>query len=458
MNRVKALTLAMIVAAGPALAAAAADPPVPRDAGAREVSFRDEVGVPVRFTLAEAVARARDQSPRVAQLRALESAADAGIAGAKAQRMPSLDLTASYARNSRIPEFKLPPPIGVTVFEDIPDNWRTRLAVTAPLYTGRRIESGIAAATGDREAAASETRAGLDDLTLETTAAYWSLVTARESAAVVAGAMDAFEAHLADARNREKFGMAPRSEVLAVEVERDRARLAALRADNAAEVANANLVRLLGLPPETRIEAADSLETAEALPESLEKLVPEALAARPERAALAARLAAAEARVEAQRSSRYPQVSAAAAYDYADPNAHYLPPQDVWKSSWNLGVGLSLSVFDGGRTRAAVAQSAAQADAIRRQLDDLDRRIRLDVTARLLDVWTAGAAVSVASSGLASAEENRRVSADRYRAGVGLSSDLLDAETGLLRAGLERTAAFAGLRMAVASLDRAVGR
>jgi len=44
------------------------------------------------------------------------------------------------------------------------------------------------------------------------------------------------------------------------------------------------------------------------------------------------------------------------------------------------------------------------------------------------------------------------------RAGVGLSSDLLDAETGLLRAGLERTAAFAGLRMAAASLDRAVGR
>jgi outer membrane protein TolC len=458
MNRLNVSALAILVAAGPSLAAAPADPPAPRENGAREVSVRDEAGPREHFTLAEAIARAREQSPRLAQLRALESAADAGVAGAKAQRMPSLDLVASYARNSRIPEFVLPPPIGVTVFEDIPDNWRTRLLVTAPVYTGRRIESGIAAASSERDAAASETRTGLDDLTLETTAAYWSLVTARESAKVVADALGTFDAHLADARNRERFGMAARNEVLAVEVERDRAQLAALEADNAAEVANANLVRLLGLPPETRIAAAESLETAEALRESIEKLVQEALAVRPERAALAARLSAAEARVEAERSSRYPQVSAAAGYDYASPNPHYLPPQDAWKSSWNVGVGLSLSVLDGGRTRAAVAQATAQADAIRRQIDDLDRRIRLDVTARLLDVRTAGAAVAVASRSLASAEENRKVSADRYRAGVGLSSDLLDAETGLLRAGLERTAAFAGLRLALASLDRSAGR
>jgi outer membrane protein TolC len=252
--------------------------------------------------------------------------------------------------------------------------------------------------------------------------------------------------------------MAARNEVLAVEVESDRARLEALRADNAAEVANENLLRLLGLPPGTRIDAAEPLSPAEAPEESVEDLVRAALAARPERAALEARLAAADARAASQRSSRYPQVSAAAAYDYASPNPYYLPPTDEWKSHWNVGVGLSLAVFDGGKTSAAVAQAAAQADAIRRQLDDLDRRIRLEVASRLLDARTARAAVAVASRSLVSAEENRRVSSDRYRAGVGLSSELLDAETGLLRAGLERTAALASLRLALASLDRAAGR
>jgi ABC-2 type transport system ATP-binding protein len=424
MNRMTVGTLAMLVAVLPAGATSPSDPE----------------GPVVRLTLAEAVALARQQSPRIAQLRALESAADAGVAAARAQRNPAVELTAGYTRYSDVPEFSLPAPIGRTIFPNIPDNWRTRLGLTAPLYTGRRIESGIDAASRERDATAKDVETGVGDLVLETTSAYWSLKTARESARVLGDARAAFEAHLADARNREKFGTAARNEVLAVEVERDRAELSSLEADNGAEVANANLERLLGLPPGSRIEAADLLGAGEAPTGDLEEMVRAALEARPERAALEARLAAAESRVAAQRSSRYPQVGAAAAYDYANPNSRVLPPEEAWKATWSVGVALSLSVFDGGRASAAVAQAAAQADALRRQLLDFDRRLRLDVTARLLDVKTARGTVEVASRALASAAENRRVSADRYAAGVGLSSDLLDAETALLRAGLERTA------------------
>ncbi len=47
---------------------------------------------------------------------------------------------------------------------------------------------------------------------------------------------------------------------------------------------------------------------------------------------------------------------------------------------------------------------------------------------------------------------------DRYREGVIPSSELLDAETALLRAGLDQTSAATQVRIALASLDRAVGR
>jgi hypothetical protein len=39
-----------------------------------------------------------------------------------------------------------------------------------------------------------------------------------------------------------------------------------------------------------------------------------------------------------------------------------------------------------------------------------------------------------------------------------LSSELLDAEVALLRAGLDRTEALASTRLSAAALDRAVGR
>ena len=50
-----------------------------------------------------------------------------------------------------------------------------------------------------------------------------------------------------------------------------------------------------------------------------------------------------------------------------------------------------------------------------------------------------------------------RVSRDRYQEGVLTSSELLDAETRLLRAELEATQAGAQIQVALANLQRAVG-
>jgi outer membrane protein TolC len=66
--------------------------------------------------------------------------------------------------------------------------------------------------------------------------------------------------------------------------------------------------------------------------------------------------------------------------------------------------------------------------------------------------------VEVAERTVESAAENVRVSSDRYREGVIASSDRLDAETGLLRAGLERVRALTRQQLATAELERAVGR
>jgi outer membrane protein TolC len=119
---------------------------------------------------------------------------------------------------------------------------------------------------------------------------------------------------------------------------------------------------------------------------------------------------------------------------------------------------MAFTAFNKDRSAAAAAQARAQADAVRAQLADAERRVRLEVTQRALELATASAAVQVAGRALEAAQENARVAGDRYREGVSSSSDLLDAETVLLRAGLERTSAATGLRVALANLERATGR
>ncbi len=158
------------------------------------------------------------------------------------------------------------------------------------------------------------------------------------------------------------------------------------------------------------------------------------------------------------RAALRPQANLSGGYDYANPNPRILPLEARWKSSWSIGANLSLSLFDGGRTAAAAAQIEAQADALGHRLEDLERHIRLEVTQRQLELSTARQAVAVADRGLDSARENVRVARDRYHEGVIPSSELLDAEVALLRAGLDRANALAQVRLALANLDRALGR
>ncbi|HKZ30787.1 MAG TPA: TolC family protein [Vicinamibacteria bacterium] len=420
----------------------------------------------VRLTVDEAVARAIAASPRLARLSALGVAAEAQARGARAARWPQVEVGAGYTRRSEVPELAIFAPTDnpaqpverIVVFPNIQDNWRLRAGAALPLYTGGRLSGQISAADHGRAAAGEDLRAGRADLVLETKRAYWSLVTARETERVLQQALRAYDAHLLDARNRERFGMAARNEVLAVEVECFRSELERLRAEAEADAADANLQRLLALDPATHVEPSEPLQAAPAPRPELEGLVAEAQAARPERRAIAARVAAADAAAGAERGARLPQLALSGGYTYANPNRDIVPPTVDWKDTWDIGVGLSWSVFDGGKRSASEARARAQADAVREQLRELDRAVRLEITERVLELRTAEARLAVAERSVVSAAESRRVAADRYREGVIPSSELLDAELAQERAELTRTQAHASLRLAAAGLDRAVGR
>jgi outer membrane protein TolC len=449
MKRVALLLCTLSLAPSLAAAQAAPEPPAP-----------------LRLGVDDAVSRAIAASPRLARFSDLETAAEAQRRGAAADRWPQVDLGGGYTRRSEVPELAIFAPTNnpaqpverIVVFPNIQDNYRLRAGLALPLYTGGRISGQIGAAEKGREAAQQDLKAARADLVLETRTAYWYLVTARAAERVLQEAIKAFEAHLADARNRERFGMAARNEVLAVEVERDRTELDRLQASAGADVAEANLRRLLDLPPATRVEPTEPLEAPPVGASDLEPLVAEAAAGRADRAALLARVSAAEALVGVERGGRLPQVALTAGYTYANPNRDIVPPTTTWKDTWDVGASFAWSVFDGGKRSAGEARARAQADAARQQLRELDRAIRLEVTQRLLELRTAAQRLSVAERGLEAARENRKVAQDRYREGVIPSSELLDAETALERADLARTEAMASLRLAAAGLDRAVGR
>ncbi len=77
---------------------------------------------------------------------------------------------------------------------------------------------------------------------------------------------------------------------------------------------------------------------------------------------------------------------------------------------------------------------------------------------RALELESSRAAIVAADEGVKAAAEARRVLAERFDAGVATNTEVLDAQSALLAAELDRTRALAGARLAEARLARALGR
>ena len=152
-----------------------------------------------------------------------------------------------------------------------------------------------------------------------------------------------------------------------------------------------------------------------------------------------------------------PIVGAAAGLEESRPNPRIFPRVDEFRASWDLGVSVSWQLFDGGKSKADRAAAAAQATALERRRDDFDAMLGVELRQRRLDVEAGKAALESSAEGVTAATEARRVVEERFKAGVSTNTEVLDAQTALLEAELQRTQLAAQLRLSEARLLRAVG-
>jgi outer membrane protein TolC len=413
------------------------------------------------LTLEEAIARGLANSQRIAELEARSQAATASEERRGADRLPVVSLNGGYTRTNHVTAFSIPQPGAPpqVIYPDIPDNYRSRLDVQWPIYTAGRVDAMERAARAEREAVGEDLTAARADLRLEITRAFWALVTATESDQVVKRSLESIDAHVRDLRSRLEQGLIPPNELLSAEAQQSRQRLLAIETTNQRGVSEADLQRLIGTDSSARIDPAATLEPP--TPASIgtaDALVAQAQGQRPERRALEDRAGAARERIAAARAESLPQVSIAGGYDYARPNTRIFPRSSVWEDSWDISVNATWAIWDGGRSRADRAEAAATARAAESRVLDFDRQVAFEVRQRRLELDSSLAAITTAADGVRSAQEAFRVVGERFNVGVATSTEVLDAQTGLLQAQLDQTRALANARLADARLARAVGQ
>lgn len=376
-------------------------------------------------TLAEAWLIALESHNRIAAATAERDAASDEFARAKAERLPRIDLSSAYTQLDDAPRFSfgnsfVSPPL----FNG--DNLLTTSAqATLPLYTSGLLARGIAAADATTSAAEHRLTSVRQDIKLGVAVRYVQVLRAKRHLAVAKSNVTTLSAHTLDTKNQYDAGAVPQNDYLAASVSLANAEQRQLQAANALDLAHADYNRMLGraLDAAVALDSTLKIDAPERLAQTLSEATKLALAQRSELGAFASQAKALRDQSAAERARSKPQLALAAGYNYLE-NAVLDDDQ-----FWSIGLGFQWRLFDGGRSKKQASALARRANATQYRHDDLASLIALQVRQAWLDRDVAVSREAVAGSAVRQAAENLRVARDRYHAGAGTSTEVLDAET-----------------------------
>jgi len=405
-------------------------------------------------TLQDAWARAAQQDRGLAAVRSQAEAAQLDASAARAQRWPTVAVGGSYTWFDDAPAFDFS-------FTGLPltppelfggdDFVMGSATLSVPVFTGGRISSSIAAAEARGRGAGAQLEGAEQDLKLGVAEAYVDVLRARKALAVADSNVRTLEALAGDIGALYERELVPKNELLAVQVALADARQNRLRAANGAEIAQAAYNRRLGEPLDRVADLEEQVPEPRALPSDLAALVQMATERRTELAALGEQAKAYAQLAQVERSRVLPQVSVSGGYNYLE--NQFLDDEEFALA----GVGVQWALFDGGQSRKRAAAMERNRRAAEDQRADAESLIALQVRQAWLGVEEARKRVQVTGDAVEQAEENLRIARERYGAGLGTQTQLLEAETLRVQALTNRDNAVLDASLARLRLARAVG-
>lgn len=385
--------------------------------------------------------------------------AEAKVKEVSALRLPSLKLNAGYRKLSEVDPFIITTPFGsFPIAPGIFDNYSVQLSVFQPLFTGFRLAGNVNLNEELSKATTEEYNKDKSELMFNIKNSYWGVFKAIQFKKVMDETVEQIKAHVEDAKNLEKAGMLTRNDILKIEVQLSNAIYQQLEAENAVKLTMTALNNVMGIPLNTQIEIASDVNLNQYKSDELSKLVDAAINNRPEIKAADSRVKASEAGVTLAKSSWYPQLSLYANYYYSKPNQRILPTQNRFDGTWDAGINLSMNVWDWLTTKHQSDQAEAQLAQAVDGMGLIKDGITLEVTQNYLSLTQTNKKIEIAKLIVSQAEENMRVTSQKFKNGLATSSDLIDAETALISAKTNFTTSIVDHELAKAKLEKSLGK
>jgi outer membrane protein TolC len=386
------------------------------------------------------------------------------------------------------------------------DLFSTDLVLGIPLYKGGRITNSIKAADLLRQAAEHTLARTKEELVYNVSSVFYTILAQRRLIDSVAFSQGALTEHLKRVNNLIDAGKVPKVDGMRTEVRLAEVTQRLLQERNVLDIQQRVLANLLGLggEPAGAPHVDGTLEVA-AVPVDLNSSLEMAFSSRPDYAAARAALEAQARKVDIARGEHEPTVMLEGSYggrwaaggsgeSYSpssdsvtySPNA--LPSSshtsamrnnttitstlnptstritrlnqssaDSFGDVGHIGVNIDVPLFEGGRVAARIRDERAKLTGYEQRLRKLELQIRLDVETGVLNATSAQERIQVTEKSIAAAKESLRIEREKYDAGRGTITDVLDAQSALLDAETTYYRALADYDVALAQLRLAVG-
>jgi len=387
------------------------------------------------LTLDEAVRLALSRHPDIGKARAAADALKGKIREVRAQALPEATVTASGTR------WRDPSLLNASGIDKFPEELRKALipvginrfdygiSVKQPLYTAGKISTALRLASVEAEGSMIDVDRAEQDLALEVVKAYYGLLWAERYRDLVAATQEQRKRHAEMARARFNNGVATEVDVLRSEVAVANGAPDLVRAENAIRQARALLNYYLARPVDFPTRTSQEFELKPWDQQDLEALAQEAERSRPELSRLRIAERSAEHQLQLARAESRLRIDATAGFGISTRLTENLFNSDFTR--WNVGVNLTLPVFDGFRRSGLVAQAVANQRAVRLEREKVQQQVRLGLQQALDEVRAAQETINAARANISQAERVLTMTQENYRYGAATTLDIVDAQTAL---------------------------
>jgi outer membrane protein TolC len=379
--------------------------------------------------------------------------------------LPKFNTSYSYQRLNEAPFMKfvgVPPPLntiipnGTELIAGTQNNYNWAIEAKQPIFAGGGILANYQANSIGEDAAHLEETAKYQDVVQEVKVAYFNILRAQRIQDAARQSVEMLSAHRDVAENYFNVGMIPKNDLLHAEVELANGKQALVRAKNAVELAKSSFNTVLKRKIFTPVEVVDIL-AYHPLNQSFEECLNVAQKTRPELKISSLKAAQAGKLVRIAQSDYFPTLSLVGNYSRFGDNPSVSGSDYQDTESWYVMAVASWNFWEWGKTKFRVDASKAKENQALEASKELNDQITLEIKNAYLILQETESQIVVWQKVIEQAEENFRISEERYKERVATSTEVLDAQTLLTKAKSEYANALGDYNVNYAKLQRAMG-